>query len=92
MFVALVDHRRNVAPIDKIQTPSNQAETALSKILNRRGKFKFPGEPRLDGMLIGRRNIEKVSGKQRADVTGDDLCFEPMAGRTIKDSTLKQES
>src|SRR5262249_40365362 len=85
MFVTLVDHGRYLAPIDKIQTPSDQAEAVLSKILNGRGKFEFSGEPRLDGMLISRRDIEKVSGQQRAHMIGDDLCFEPVAGRAIKD-------
>ena len=42
-------------------------------------------------MLIGRRNIEKVSGKQGANVTRDYLLYESVAARAIEDFPLIQE-
>ena len=42
-------------------------------------------------MLIGRRNIEKVSGEQGANVTGDHLLYERVATRVIEHSPLIYE-
>jgi hypothetical protein len=42
-------------------------------------------------MLIGRRDIEKVSGKQGANMIGDYLLYERVAARAIEHPPLIQE-
>jgi len=42
-------------------------------------------------MLIGRRNVEKVSGEQGANVTGDYFLYDSVAARPIEDFPLIQE-
>jgi hypothetical protein len=43
-------------------------------------------------VLIGRTDIEKVGGKQGANMTGDHFLRERFAARAIKYSTLIQEN
>ena len=63
MSIALVDQCSYVLPIQIIQPASDQAEAAVGKIVNGRREFKLSVEPGFDRVLVGRRNIEKVSGQ-----------------------------
>ena len=92
MLITLVDERRYLPTIEIIQTTSDQAEAVVGKILNRRGEFKLSVEPGFNRMLIGRRHIEQVSGKQGANVTGDHFLCERVAARAIKCCTLIKEN
>ena len=91
MFITLVDERRHFPTIDVIQAASDQGKAAIGKILYRRGEFELSVEPGFDRMLIRRRNIEKVSGEQGANVTGNNFLYEWTAARAVEHSPLIQE-
>jgi hypothetical protein len=60
--------------------------------LNWWGEFELSVKPRLNRMLIGRRNIEKVRGEQGANVTGDHFLCERVVARAIKCGSLIEEN
>src|SRR6516162_10125382 len=91
MFVALVDECRCFPTVDVIQPASDQTEALGREILDRRREFELSVEPRFDRMLIGRRNIEKVSGKQGANVTGDYFLDKRVSARALGHSPLIQQ-
>src|ERR1700730_928171 len=92
MLITLVDERRYLPAIYIIQPTSDQAEAAVREILNWWGEFELSVKPRLNRMLIGRRNIEKVRGEQGANVTGDHFLCERVVARAIKCGSLIEEN
>ena len=91
MLIALVDERRYFPTIQIIQPTSDQTEALGREILNRWREFKLSVKPGFDRMLIGRRDIEKVSGKQGANMIGDYFLYERVAARAIEHPPLIQE-
>ena len=92
MESALVDQCRDLPTVEVIQTSSGQTETVFGKIVNGWRELKLSIEPGFDRMLIGRRDIEQVSGQQGANVTGNHLLGERVAARAIKHPSLIQKN
>jgi hypothetical protein len=91
MFIALVDERRYFPTMYVIQPTSDQTEALGREILNRWRESELSVEPRFDRMLIGRGDIEKVSGKQGANMIGDYFLYECALARAIEHPPLIQE-
>ena len=77
MLLTLIDERGDGAVRQIIQPPADEREALCGEVGDGRGKVQFAIEPRLDGVLVGGRDIGEMTGLERADVARVNLQRQP---------------
>ena len=81
VLVAMEDQRGHAASAyDNQAVPPTQGKFLRRQILHRRREIEHAVEPRLDGVLVGRDDIQHVAGHQGTDVAGDDFLRKLLLG------------
>ena len=78
MFASSVNQSCYWPVIQIIQAPADQRKSFTRKVDNCRSKIELRVQPRLDCVLVGRRDIGEMVRQKRARMTGDELCREKL--------------
>ena len=76
MFRAAVGQGGRRAAADAVDTPAREREAVRREVLHLRGEVDLPREPRLDGVLVGGRDLDEGPLGESADVSRHERLVE----------------
>ena len=79
MLVTPINQSYYGLAIEVIKATAHKGKSIGAEVMHRWSKVDLAIEPRLDRVLIGRRNVDQVACEQRANVIGHDLISDGIA-------------